>query len=82
MIKPSAKIYVTPALIERFNKYHYRHCAWGSLHIVLDDFNLEDQHVKFCIQYAKEQGDTEGAELGELLLQMSETQRAKVARLA
>ncbi len=53
----------------------------GSLHIVLDDGNTEDDHVKWCIEYAKERGDAAGVELGETLLRMSRTQRGKLAGL-
>lgn len=50
----------------------------GSLHIVLSDGNIEDSHVKFCIQWAKDHNDPEGVKLGELLLKMSKTQRKKL----
>lgn len=80
-MKPSAKITV-PEVIERFRSYKAKpgNGVWGSLHIVLDDFNLADHHVEFCIKYAIDKGDIEGAELGKILLQMSETQRNKIAR--
>ncbi len=53
----------------------------GSLHIVLDDGNTEDNHVKWCIEYAKDRADAAGVELGETLLRMSRTQRRKLAGL-
>lgn len=53
--------------------------AGGSLHIVLDDGNTEDDHVKWCIEHAKERGDVAGVELGEMLLRMSRTQRKKLS---
>lgn len=53
----------------------------GSLHIVLDDGNIEDSNVEFCIKSASERGDAEGAELGFLLLTMSKTQRKKLSEL-
>jgi len=82
-MKPSATITVLD-VIDRFKAYHElpRNGAWGSLHIVLDDQNLKDHFVEFCIKYAEERGDTEGAELGRILLKMSETQRSKISRLA
>ena len=70
-----------PEVIYRFRAYHAIHRAWGSLHIVLDDCNVEDSSVKFCIEYAKEKGDKEGEELGMILLKMSKTQRLKLAAL-
>lgn len=53
----------------------------GSFHIVLDDGNVSDSDVEFCIQSAQQKGDTKGIELGELLLKMSKTQRKKLAGL-
>jgi hypothetical protein len=50
----------------------------GSLHIVLDDGNVEDGHVEYCIEYAKEVGDVDGVKLGKILLKMSKTQRLKL----
>lgn len=50
----------------------------GSLHIVVDDGNCDDSSVRFCIEYAEEHGDTEGAAIAREMLRMSKTQRAKV----
>lgn len=52
----------------------------GSLHVVLDDGNLDDHSVQFCIDNARDRGDDAGVRLGELLLKMSKTQRAKATR--
>ena len=53
----------------------------GSLHIVLEDGNVADCDVTFCIEWAREHGDPEGEKLGQLLLTMSRTQRLKIRRL-
>ena len=50
----------------------------GSLHIVLEDGNIEDGHIEYCKQYAIEQNDTDGVMIADLLLRMSETQRWKL----
>jgi hypothetical protein len=50
----------------------------GSLHIVLDDGNIESHHVEFCRNYARDQGDEDGEKLAELLLQMSASQRRRL----
>lgn len=50
----------------------------GSLHIVLDDGNVETEHVAYCQQYAKDRGDDFGYALAGLLLRMSKTQRLKL----
>ena len=67
--------------IVRFKKYNDMYGTWGSLHIVLDDDNTEDNSVEFCIKYAEENGDTEGKELAEILLQMSEKQRIRLGKI-
>ena len=55
--------------------------AGGSLHIVLDDGNIETHFVEFCKEYALENNDQDGVELAELLLHMSYTQRRKLYRM-
>ena len=80
MTAPSATITV-PDVIDRFKEYWLDNPAWGSLHIVLDDFNIDDHHVEHCIQYAVEKGDTEGEALARILLQMSKSQRLKLSRI-
>lgn len=80
-MKPSAKETV-PEVIERFKTYHAQNGAWGSLHVVLDDGNIHDHFVEGCIEYAKKQNDTEGLELGKILLKMSKSQRHKIAKMA
>ena len=79
MSKPSALITV-PEVIDLFKAYYARpgNGVWGSLHIVLDDGNLEDSSVEFCLKYAEEKGDTEGAELARILLKLSISQRKKI----
>ncbi|MCY1280715.1 hypothetical protein D9M68_19050 [compost metagenome] len=80
MTAPSAKITV-PEVFERFREYYLSNPAWGSLHIVLADDNVLDHHVEWTIEYAEEEGDKEGAELGKILLQMSKSQRLKLSRI-
>jgi len=53
----------------------------GSLHIVLDDGNVQDSHVDFCIDCARQRGDEDGVLLATLLRQMSRTQRLKISNL-
>lgn len=52
--------------------------AGGSLHIVLDDGNIETSSVEFCREYAHKNNDPDGVALAELLLKMSYTQRKKL----
>ena len=63
-------------------KAYYAHpsnSVGGNLHIVLEEWNIETKHVEHCKQQAIESGDAAGVELADLLLQMSKTQRRKVA---
>jgi len=55
--------------------------AWGALHVVLDDGNYEDHFVHGCLDTAIRDGDADGARLAMTLLQMSKTQRRKLARM-
>lgn len=50
----------------------------GNLHIVLDDGNVEDSHVLFCLECAEQEGDADGIQLCQMLLQMTKTQRRKL----
>ena len=50
----------------------------GSLHVVLDDGNLKDYHIQWCLNYALEKGDTQGMELAKALLRASWTQRTSL----
>ena len=63
-----------PEVITRFQAYYAKHPAWGSLHIVLDDGNVRDDSVYFCIKWAIDHEDPEGEALARILLQMSKTQ--------
>jgi hypothetical protein len=67
-----------PDVLPIFQDFIRRNPAGGSLHIVLDDWNLEDDHIKYCINYAKECNDNEAVKLGEIMLQLSMTQRNKL----
>lgn len=67
-----------PEVVERFAGYIRKHPAWSCLHIVLDDGNIGNDSIEFCIGCAEREGDTEAVELGQLLLRMSKTQRLKL----
>ena len=51
----------------------------GSLHIVLDEGNINDKDIKFCRQYAADRNDLDGVELADILLKLSKTQRRKIS---
>jgi hypothetical protein len=50
----------------------------GSLHVVLDDGNVDDKSIGYCLNAAREDGDEDGAAIAQVLLRMSKTQRRKV----
>lgn len=52
--------------------------AGGNLHIVLDDGNIEANHVEWCKERCHEEGDLFGWRLATLLLQMSEDARQEL----
>lgn len=71
-----------PFLIEECRKYYALpdNGVGGSLHIVLDDDNIENHHIQWCIEHAQEKGDVEGVRLGNLLLKASKTQRKRLVK--
>ncbi len=79
MTKPVSSKPTIPEVIGRFSAYHEQHPSWGSLHIVLDDDNVKDEHVEFCVGWAREHGDVEGEALARILLTMSKSQRLRLS---
>lgn len=54
----------------------------GHLHIVLDDGNITDSDVRFCLDEARHDKCATCVKIAELLMQMSRTQRAKISEMA
>lgn len=56
--------------------------AWGRgggvLHIFLEDGNHLDSDIQYCLDRAREEGDSKAIVICELLLRMSKTQRLKI----
>ena len=50
------------------------------LHIVLDEGNVEDSDVAFCLSWARTEGHEACIQLAEKLLLMSRTQRLRLSR--
>lgn len=71
-----------PEVLQHFKKYHLNNFSWGSLHIVLEDQNILDHHVDYCIDYAKTNDDLAGYVLALILRRMSKTQRLKLSYIA
>ncbi len=68
------------AIIELCKVYYQKpgNGVGGNLHIVLDDGNLKDSHIEFCLKQCREKNDLDGALLCGLFLQLSMTQRKKI----
>jgi hypothetical protein len=67
-----------PEVLRFARAYYNDHPTGGSLHIVLDDGNIELGNVEYCIKYAEEHNDAPGAALGRLLRYLTRTQRDKL----
>lgn len=52
--------------------------AGGSLHIVIEDGNVEYKDVSFCLNWAKEKLDEDGIVLASELLRFSESDLAEL----
>jgi hypothetical protein len=68
---------VLPLVREYYSQW--KNGAGGSLHVVLDDGNVDDCFVDGAIGYALSTGDVDGMALGAVLRMMSKTQRLKLA---
>ena len=67
-------------LILPCRRYYEKHAAGGNLHIVLDDENIEDHNVEFCLERAREEKDFEGEELAECILALPMRQRRQLVK--
>ena len=52
----------------------------GPLHLVLDDYNLDDASIDFCIEAAAERGDDAGVALGRAIRNLTRRQRRALVR--
>lgn len=71
-----------PEVLPLVRELYKRHPAGGPLHIVLDDGNVDDDDVGFCLEAALEAKDAEAIKLCSLLMKMSRTQRTKLYMIA
>lgn len=61
--------------IRRIKPYYESNPGGGSMHVALDDGNMEAGNVLDCLKWAEEEKDAEGVELAKLLLDMSVDER-------
>lgn len=50
----------------------------GSLYTIMENGNIQDKHVQYCLDSARANGDDDGVLLAEMLLRMSKTQRSRL----
>lgn len=53
-------------------------CVGGKLHIVLDDDNFEDEHVRWCREEAEKAGDVDAMFMADVLLLYTEEEREEI----
>ena len=52
--------------------------AGGTLHVILDDGNYDDQCLNLCLEDAKKYNDYWGITIGNLLLEFTEEEREQI----
>lgn len=69
-----------PTLREMIRQYYELpgNGAGGSLHVVLDDGNIDSQSIQYCRAIAADRGDWRALIIADLLLARSQRGRAKV----
>lgn len=67
-----------PDVLEDCQFIYARNCVGCCLHIALDDGNLQDIDLKFCLQQAQAEGHKDCQRVAETMLRMSGTQRRKL----
>jgi hypothetical protein len=67
-----------PQVSEAVEQLYDANASGGCLHIVLDEGNVDDASVRWCIDYATRCGDSDAELLARVLLRMSKTQRRKL----
>ncbi len=72
-----------PEVIHLFKAYKEKpgNSVWGSLHIVLEDGNIKNDHIVFCKEWARDLGDKDGENLCDILLLMSKSQRTRIGKM-
>ena len=67
----------TQQTLELARKYYAKedNSCGGSLHIVLDDGNVEEESVCFCLKEAQTRSDSDGIDLCNALLTITESMR-------
>jgi hypothetical protein len=67
-----------PAMMALCHELYLQSCVGGNLHIALDDGNLGDDDLQFCLDLCLKEGDGLGEEIARKMLAMSPYQRKKL----
>lgn len=72
-----------PQVVQRFAEYYRHNGAWGLLHTALDDGNIKDSDVRWCVLVTPDSVyyDQNGSDLAKVLASMTLTQRGKLSEL-
>lgn len=63
---------------DKFKLYKRMKGTWDNLHIVMEDKNIKNNHVQWCLDQCQKKEDVSGAELAQILLGLSKSQRIKL----
>lgn len=69
-----------PDVLPLVRAVYDRHCAGCCLHILTDDGNCEQDDADYCLQRARETDHADCIAAAELIVQMTFTQRKRLAR--
>jgi hypothetical protein len=71
------------ALARLIADFYEDYCTGGALHVVLDDWNLDDSCIKWCLSddNSVERDDERIFTIGERLLALSEEERYETLRI-
>jgi hypothetical protein len=83
VMHPLCRVRPTTDLVTSLAAVYYTkpgNSCGGYCHVVLDDENIADDHVAWCLAHCEEHDDGDGAALMRLFADMTRTQRLKVCR--
>lgn len=69
---------ISEKLLADIRSYYHYNAAGGSLHIVLDDGNIEDSSVRWCYEFAKKEKDLPAVRIAKQLLTLSVAERQEL----
>lgn len=66
------------SVLKKAREFYEYYPTGGNLHIVLDDGNIEEDHVRWCVDLANNEKDLAAADLGMDLLCLTANDRHTV----